>query len=825
LIALPKSFVPAIAALALAVPVVTAQMLPAAAVSPAGLQVHLPFDGTLLDASGNGNDAVLLGGASLHPLGQAGSAVAVGGDDDMVRLTDADAVTGLRTTHSVSLWFRADATSGRQVIYEQGGATRGLAIYVLGGQVHVGGWNTPTSESGWAGSWLSGPVTAGTWHHVALTLNGGPTLAAGAFRAYLDGAPLGSAAGSQLYAGGTFGLGGNDGFVRFHDIGAVSAKHGLTGRIDDVRVYQRVLSSAEVAELARGATPPANQPPSVSVAGSAVVSASQAAAVPISGTVADDGLPSGASLTLAWTVRATPSGGSTIVAQPGAATTTVALAGLGNHVLRLTANDGQLLAFAELTITVVADDPPGSGDTVRIMPVGDSITEAKDGPDKRGMPSWRKWFWDLAQDDGRDTDLVGSRSGVLDGDNPPNEAAPPASWGVWDIDHDGHYGWRADEILSGNASQPSAGDIVDWSRDHQPDVYLIHIGTNDLAGGQSAAGAAADVGAIIDAIRTVRPQAKIAVSQLIDARFKTSQPTLRADIDAFNALMPGVAQAKSTAQSPVIVVDHHTGWNASVDNYDTLHPSVAGQQKMAVRYYDAIEAAGWLGTGGGGGGGVSVAGQILDLGFDGSFADSSGQGNTAVAVGAVTLDPAGHSGGAARFPGGTARLGLTNPNAVATTVGDRTISLWFRADAVAARQVLYEQGGTTRGLVIYVQNGSVVVGGWNTPAAESGWAGSFLSAPVTAGAWHHVVLRLDGGITVTAGALAGWLDGVAIGTAPGSQLWSHASVGIGGNDGGVRFQGATSTSPSPLVGRIDRLRIWNRVLAPVEIAALAAGSA
>ena len=59
----------------------------------------------------------------------------------------------------------------------------------------------------------------------------------------------------------------------------------------------------------------------------------------------------------------------------------------------------------------------------------------------------------------------------------------------------------------------------------------------------------------------------------------------------------------------------------------------------------------------------------------------------------------------------------------------RTISLWFRADDVSINsrnQVLYEEGGTTRGLNIYLKNGSLYVGGWNS--SESGWSGTFLSS-------------------------------------------------------------------------------------------------
>ena len=64
------------------------------------------------------------------------------------------------------------------------------------------------------------------------------------------------------------------------------------------------------------------------------------------------------------------------------------------------------------------------------------------------------------------------------------------------------------------------------------------------------------------------------------------------------------------------------------------------------------------------------------------------------------------------------------------TVTQRTVSLWFNVDAAAlngSKQVLFEEGGTDRGLNVYLDGGRLYVGGWNVPTTESGWAGTFLS--------------------------------------------------------------------------------------------------
>ena len=62
---------------------------------------------------------------------------------------------------------------------------------------------------------------------------------------------------------------------------------------------------------------------------------------------------------------------------------------------------------------------------------------------------------------------------------------------------------------------------------------------------------------------------------------------------------------------------------------------------------------------------------------------------------------------------------------------NKTIEAWFKVDnknITSRKQTVYEQGGTVRGLNIYVHGGSLYVGGWNEPSGESNWnPGTWLS--------------------------------------------------------------------------------------------------
>lgn len=153
---------------------------------------------------------------------------------------------------------------------------------------------------------------------------------------------------------------------------------------------------------------------------------------------------------------------------------------------------------------------------------------------------------------------------------------------------------------------------------------------------------------------------------------------------------------------------------------------------------------------------------------------------------------------------------------------ERSVLLDFKLDDVDERQVLYEEGGTVRGLNIYVDGGMLYVGGWNRPDSESDWEPTFVSTPITAGEWFSAAFVLDGGPTLEPGALTGYLNGDAFGSTAGSQLWQHpGNIAIGGANGGTFFHdGSSSGGGFTAGGCIDNFQLYNRPLSSGEIDAL-----
>jgi len=105
------------------------------------------------DESANSNNGNLID--SPQPVaGLNGDALQFDGVDDGVHLPDAATInTSTHTNHTVIAVFNcADvAKTEKQCVYEEGGTTRGLTIYVHEGLAYAGGWNLSDYTPEWSG--------------------------------------------------------------------------------------------------------------------------------------------------------------------------------------------------------------------------------------------------------------------------------------------------------------------------------------------------------------------------------------------------------------------------------------------------------------------------------------------------------------------------------------------------------------------------------------------------------------------------------------------------------------------------------------------------
>ncbi|MET0151725.1 MAG: SGNH/GDSL hydrolase family protein [Candidatus Binatia bacterium] len=197
---------------------------------------------------------------------------------------------------------------------------------------------------------------------------------------------------------------------------------------------------------------------------------------------------------------------------------------------------------------------------IRIMPLGDSITEGRSGD-----ATWRYWLQKSLEAEGCVVDYVGSRRGVLHG-------APRFS--DFDPDHEGHWGWTTAEVLA---------EIDRWAADARPAIVLLHLGTNDLRGEPERI--AANLAAIVASLRRASPAVEIYLARLIPLAGAPEEVMKRAN-DAISRL----AAERDRPDSRLIAVDQYTGFDPRTDSYDGVHPNESGERKMAGRWLEALRA-------------------------------------------------------------------------------------------------------------------------------------------------------------------------------------------------------------------------------------------
>jgi hypothetical protein len=183
----------------------------------------------------------------------------------------------------------------------------------------------------------------------------------------------------------------------------------------------------------------------------------------------------------------------------------------------------------------------GGIDPIKIMPLGDSIT-ARTG--------YRPNLYFKLSDAGYFVDFVGNGSDA---------------GGLHDRDHEGHSGYTPAQI---------AASLNTWLSTTQPEVILLHIGTNelDLLGVE-------DILNIIDAFD---PNITVVLARIIN-RATYDQATTD-----FNVALESMAQDRINQGDKIIIVDHESALDYAVDMSDNLHPDASGFRKMATVWFEGL---------------------------------------------------------------------------------------------------------------------------------------------------------------------------------------------------------------------------------------------
>lgn len=174
----------------------------------------------------------------------------------------------------------------------------------------------------------------------------------------------------------------------------------------------------------------------------------------------------------------------------------------------------------------------------------------------------------------------------------------------------------------------------------------------------------------------------------------------------------------------------------------------------------------------------------------------------------------------AALSGGWVDLGQANP-ITKTELTQRTVELWFRTPDVTTRQVLYDEGGNAREVILYVDDGMLYA-----LAHDNSWPDDMLvSYPLSADTTYYVVVTID----ATGDAMHLYVDGALVASdtkTGGDSMGVRAgALSIGRSNNQATYHDGKSRDLNPFGGLIDEVAIYGRALTPSEIAAhWAAGS-
>ncbi len=210
----------------------------------------------------------------------------------------------------------------------------------------------------------------------------------------------------------------------------------------------------------------------------------------------------------------------------------------------------------------------------RITPLGDSITGTTCGPQLLSK--------ELIDKGHKNFTFVGT---ILN--NQSCNGAP-------NVQTEGHGGYLVTDLV-GNGQH--ASELPQWTAADKPDVVLMHFGTNDVWNNIAPATIIDAYSTVLASLRGASPKVIVFVAQIIPLN-PSGCADCEARVEALNAQIPTWASAKSTAASPIYVVDQHSVFVAasyqpsSTYTADGVHPNAAGGQLMADKWYAALTANG-----------------------------------------------------------------------------------------------------------------------------------------------------------------------------------------------------------------------------------------
>lgn len=234
------------------------------------------------------------------------------------------------------------------------------------------------------------------------------------------------------------------------------------------------------------------------------------------------------------------------------------------------------VAFAKSLNLVTAE-----GDTIRLHPIGDSITRGTKGY------TYRQYLKALLKAININVNFVGQC---------PHAADAGSSWTNYqdlfntlegDIEHDGWGGVRIEQLtdMTNNTRGYPKKTIQQMVLDNPSDIILLMIGTNDIISVYQLSSAPARLDTLISRIVRSTPN-KVIVTSIPP----TPLPIANGTIKTFNAAIPGIVAAHKAKGEKISYIDINAMMGNDDISSDSYHPNSQGYEKIGKGFFEAIKS-------------------------------------------------------------------------------------------------------------------------------------------------------------------------------------------------------------------------------------------
>jgi Concanavalin A-like lectin/glucanases superfamily len=207
-----------------------------------GLVAWYPFNGNANDSSGNANNGIVTGATlTTDRFGVANSAYSFDGTNGLIRIPNSSSLTIKNNTFSMSFWLNVNTWQANSTEYYflakhsgVGAAQIGFHTYIYKSAITMRYLNGNGSDWGFTSTNTYILPNAGTWFHVAYTVNSTEN------KMYINGVLVDTQVAKPM------GLDTSDLYIGKDPIGGGSY---CPGKIDDVAFYNRTLTQSEITNL------------------------------------------------------------------------------------------------------------------------------------------------------------------------------------------------------------------------------------------------------------------------------------------------------------------------------------------------------------------------------------------------------------------------------------------------------------------------------------------------------------------------------------------------------------------------------------------------